>query len=88
MNPVKCYNFTVPIASIDHFDLVLESYVVKNRSRILSLLNIPDPVKTTPDPGCHQVGASDLSTPLLGNGSASTCTASIYNERKMAVTDF
>ena len=24
MDPVKCYNVTVPIASIDHFDLVIQ----------------------------------------------------------------
>ena len=66
-----------------------ESYVVKNRSRILSLLNIADPLKTTPEGGSHQVGAiSAVSSPLLGNGAVSTCTAAIYNERRMAVTDF
>ena len=69
--------------------LLSESYVVKNRSRILSLLNIPDPLKTPETSGPHQVGASSsVTSPLLGNGSVSTCTAAIYNERRMAVTDF
>lgn len=63
---------------------LLESYVVKNRSRILSLLNIPDPGRAAPEPG----SVSAVSSPLLGNGSVSACSAAIYNERKMAVTDF
>ena len=78
---------------------ISESYVVKNRSRILTLLNIPDPLRAAgapssspPDAGAG-VGAgagagSSASSPLLSNGS---CSASVYNERErrqMAVTDF
>ena len=75
--------------------MLLESYVTKNRSRILSLLNISEPQKTPCDSpslvsrngiGDPQVGSS-VSSPLLSNGNAN-CSASIYNERRMAVTDF
>ena len=74
---------------------ISESYVVKNRSRILTLLNIPDPLRAAGGPGSspHEAGAgagagSSASSPLLSNGS---CSASVYNERErrqMAVTDF
>ena len=78
---------------------ISESYVVKNRSRILTLLNIPDPLRAAgapssspPEAGTRaSAGAgagSSASSPLLSNGS---CSASVYNERErrqMAVTDF
>ena len=78
---------------------ISESYVVKNRSRILTLLNIPDPLRAAGAPSSSPpeagagVGAgagagSSASSPLLSNGS---CSASVYNERErrqMAVTDF
>ena len=76
---------------------ISESYVVKNRSRILTLLNIPDPLRAARGPGSGppEAGAgagagagSSVSSPLLSNGS---CSASVYNERErrqMAVTDF
>ena len=76
---------------------ISESYVVKNRSRILTLLNIPDPLRAAgvlssspPEAGAGAgAGAgSSASSPLLSNGS---CSASVYNERErrqMAVTDF
>ena len=76
---------------------ISESYVVKNRSRILTLLNIPDPLRAAGGPGSSppEAGAgagagagSSASSPLLSNGS---CSASVYNERErrqMAVTDF
>ena len=74
---------------------ISESYVVKNRSRILTLLNIPDPLRAAGAPGSSppEAGAgagagSSASSPLLSNGS---CSASVYNERErrqMAVTDF
>ena len=74
-----------------------ESYVVKNRSRILTLLNIPDPLRAAGAPsssppeagaGAGAGAGSSASSPLLSNGS---CSASVYNERErrqMAVTDF
>ena len=78
-----------------------ESYVVKNRSRILTLLNIPDPLRAVGAPsssppeagagasaGAGAGAGSSASSPLLSNGS---CSASVYNERErrqMAVTDF
>ena len=72
-----------------------ESYVVKNRSRILTLLNIPDPLRAAgvpssspPEAGAGAGAGSSASSPLLSNGS---CSASVYNERErrqMAVTDF
>ena len=72
--------------------LFSESYVVRNRSRILTLLNIPDPLRSDQHGSVHANGSrrpSSVSSPLLGNGSmASTASASIYNERRMAVTDF
>ena len=80
---------------------ISESYVVKNRSRILTLLNIPDPLRAAGAPSSSppEAGAgagasagagagSSASSPLLSNGS---CSASVYNERErrqMAVTDF
>ena len=76
---------------------ISESYVVKNRSRILTLLNIPDPLRAAgaPSSSLPEAGAgagagagSSASSPLLSNGS---CSASVYNERErrqMAVTDF
>ena len=76
---------------------ISESYVVKNRSRILTLLNIPDPLRAAGGPGSSPPEAvagpgagagSSASSPLLSNGS---CSASVYNERErrqMAVTDF
>ena len=70
---------------------ISESYVVKNRSRILTLLNIPDPLRAAgvPSSSPPEAGAgSSASSPLLSNGS---CSASVYNERErrqMAVTDF
>ena len=74
-----------------------ESYVVKNRSRILTLLNIPDPLRAAGAPSSSPLDAGagagagagySASSPLLSNGS---CSASVYNERErrqMAVTDF
>ena len=74
---------------------ISESYVVKNRSRILTLLNIPDPLRAAgapssspPEVGAGAGAGSSASSPLLSNGS---CSASVYNERErrqMAVTDF
>ena len=76
---------------------ISESYVVKNRSRILTLLNIPDPLRAAGAPsssppeagaGAGAGAGSSASSPLLSNGS---CSASVYNERErrqMAVTDF
>ena len=74
---------------------ISESYVVKNRSRILTLLNIPDPLRAAgapssspPEAGAGAGAGSSASSPLLSNGS---CSASVYNERErrqMAVTDF
>ena len=76
---------------------ISESYVVKNRSRILTLLNIPDPLRAAGVPsssppeagaGASAGAGTAASSPLLSNGS---CSASVYNERErrqMAVTDF
>jgi len=75
---------------------LLESYVVKNRSRILTLLNISEPGGTSgatsllTSPACSPSPPSASRTetsPLLSNGSC-PARASLLNEKKVAVTDF